>query len=190
MEKLIEGCINNDGKSQTKLYDLFKGKMLKICHGYTSDTDTAEEIMQLGFIKVFNNIHKYNGKGSFEGWVVRIMKNMGIDHIRMVKRRQESIGYVGFVIKDKAFDVVDIVEEVEVHSDIDEVYQLTMDSLEELSPSAKKAFVMHVIEGKKHREIAEILGITEGSTKSNLAKAKGKLKKVVGKKMEEKDLHI
>ena len=94
MEKLIKGCVANDGKSQTKMYDLLKGKMLMVCHQYTIDTDTAYEMMQLGFIKLFTNISKYDYSGSFEGWAKRLMRNTAIDYLRTIQRRHENVGEV------------------------------------------------------------------------------------------------
>jgi RNA polymerase sigma-70 factor (ECF subfamily) len=179
MEKLIKGCVANDGKSQAKLYELLKGKMLMVCHKYTRDTDTAHEMMQLGFIKLFNNISKYDYSGSFEGWVKRLMNNTAIDYLRIIQRRSESVG-----------DVTNVGQfYTEVYDDnVDEIYQLALETIEELSPAYKKVFTLYTIEQKQHKEIAEILGINEGTSKSNLFKAKITMKKLLLEKMLKKDL--
>lgn len=185
--KLIEGCIANDTKSQAKLYELLKGKMLMVCHRYTKDTDTAHEMMQLGFIKLFNNLSKFDDKGSFEGWIKRIMRNTAIDLLRMIERRYESVGSVDNLGRSYMEHIID---EVEEENDQEEVYELALESIEELSPAYQKVFRMYVIEDKQHKDIAEILGISEGSTKSNLFKAKANLKNSVTEKMSRKDLHL
>lgn len=179
MEKLILGCVNNDNKSQEKLYNLMKGKMLMVCHKYTNDTDTAQEIMQLGFIKLFNNISKYDNNGSFDGWLTRLMRNTAIDYLRTIKRRYESVG-----------EVVNLGQTyMESYDDnIDEIYVLALETIEELSPAYKKVFTLNNIEQLQHKEIAEILGINEGTSKSNLFKAKITMKRLLSEKMLAKDL--
>lgn len=181
MEKLIKGCVANDGKSQAKMYELLKGKMLMVFHKYTRDTDTAHEMMQLGFIKLFNNISKYDYdySGSFEGWVKRLMSNTALDYLRRIQRRRESVG-----------DVTNVGQfYTEVYDDnVDEMYELVLESIEELTPAYKKVFTLYTIEQKQHKEIAEILGVNEGTSKSNLFKAKIAMKKLVTEKMLSKDL--
>jgi RNA polymerase sigma-70 factor (ECF subfamily) len=178
MEKLIKGCVANDGKSQAKLYELLKGTMLMVCHRYTKDTDTAQEMMQLGFIKLFNNISKFDNTGSFEGWVKRLMSNTAIDYLRVIQRRNES------------FDEVNNLGQthIDFEDNIDEIYELALESIEQLSPCYKKVFVLYTIEQKQHKEIAEILGVNEGTSKSNLFKAKIAMKKLLTEKMLAKDL--
>lgn len=178
MEKLIQGCIANDRKSQAKLYELMKGKMLTVCHKYTRDNDTAQEMMQLGFIKLFNNISKYNNKGSFEGWVKRLMRNTAIDYFRLIGRRHETVGDINHLGQTY----------VTTDDDIDEIYELALESIEELTPAYKKVFTLNIIENKQHKEIAEILGVNEGTSKSNLFKAKITMKKLLTEKMLRKDL--
>ena len=179
MEKLIKGCVANDSKSQAKMYEMLKSKMLMVCHQYTRDSDTAYEMMQLGFIKLFANISKFDKTGSFEGWVKRLMRNTAIDYLRTIQRRHESVGEV---INLGQFYMEDYVDNV------DEIYQLALETIEELSPAYKKVFVLYTIEQKQHKEIAEILGVNEGTSKSNLFKAKIAMKKLLTEKMLKKDL--
>jgi RNA polymerase sigma factor (sigma-70 family) len=178
MEKLIKGCVANDSKSQAKMYELLKGKMLMVCHRYTRDTDTAQEMMQLGFIKLFNNISKFDSTGSFEGWVKRLMNNTAIDYLRVMQRRNES------------FDEVNNLGQthIDIEDNIDEIYELALETIEQLSPAYKKVFVLYTIEQKQHKDIAKILGINEGTSKSNLFKAKITMKKLLLEKMLKKDL--
>ena len=179
MEKLIKGCVANDGKSQAKMYELLKGKMLMVCHRYTKDTDTAHEMMQLGFIKLFKNISKFDNTGSFEGWVKRLMRNTAIDYLRVIQRRAESVGDVTNVgqFYTEAYD-----------DNVDEIYQLALETIEELSPAYKKVFTLNTIEQLQHKDIAKILGINEGTSKSNLFKAKITMKRLLLEKMLKEDL--
>ena len=179
MEKLIKGCVANDGKSQAKMYELLKGKMLMVCHRYTKDTDTAHEMMQLGFIKLFKNISKFDNTGSFEGWVKRLMRNTAIDYLRVIQRRAESVGDVTNVgqFYTEAYD-----------DNVDEIYQLALETIEELSPAYKKVFTLNTIEELQHKDIAKILGINEGTSKSNLFKAKITMKRLLLEKMLKEDL--
>ena len=185
MEKLIKGCVANDGKSQAKMYELLKGEMLMVCHRYTRDTDTAYEMMQLGFIKLFKNISKFDNTGSFEGWVKRLMRNTAIDYLRVIQRRAENFGYTSISSYDKVFDVVD---EVQEDDNIDEIYVLALETIEELSPAYKKVFTLNTIEELQHKDIAKILGINEGTSKSNLFKAKITMKRLLLEKMLKEDL--
>lgn len=179
IEELIKDCVRNDAKAQTKMYNLFKDKMLMVCHKYTRDTDTAYEMMQLGFIKLFNNISKYDYNGSFDGWLTRLMRNTAIDYFRTIQRRHESVG-----------DEISIQQSHVEHYDdtVDEIYQLALETIEELTPAYKKVFTLNTIEQKQHKEIAEILGINEGTSKSNLFKAKIVVKKLLSEKMLSEDL--
>ena len=128
----------------------------------------ANDILQEGFIKVFKNLEKFRSEGSFEGWVRRIFVNTAIEHYRK---------------KVKLYNVTEVQENTVEDTSLDALDNLaTKDILKvvnELSPGYKAVFNMHVIEGYSHKEIADILGITEGTSKSQLARAKGVLKKLL-----------
>jgi RNA polymerase sigma-70 factor (ECF subfamily) len=112
------------------------------------------------------------------------MKNTAIDYLRLVQRRAENFGFTNRITFDNEFEVVDVVEE----DNIDELHILALESIEELSPAYKKTFTLNVIEEKQHKEIAQILGINEGTSKSNLFKAKIAMRKILSEKMLKKDL--
>jgi RNA polymerase sigma-70 factor, ECF subfamily len=173
----IDGCLSNDRKAQRQLYKEFYGKMLSICMRYAGDRDEAKDILQDGFIKVFQSLDKFNQDGSLEGWIRRIMVNTALDKIRKDKRS---------LTLSQSEDLLDVgvqMEEEEEEEDLDERMELNMKdvirAMQDLSPGYKAVFNLYVLENMTHREIAEELGISEGTSKSNLAKAKLNLRKIL-----------
>jgi RNA polymerase sigma-70 factor (ECF subfamily) len=159
---LIRGCIAGERGSQSKLYKLYAPVMLGVCLRYSKDKQEAEEIMQEGFLRVFRYIHKYRGDGSFEGWIRRIMVNCAL---------------LRFKSKSKLHPVTRINIVQQEISDIENTYSYlaTKDLLllvQSLPPVYRIVFNLYVFEGMKHREIATLLDISEGTSKSNLSDAK------------------
>jgi len=174
VEKLLKQCIKGDSKSQRILYERFYGKMLSVCYRYAVDYDEAKEITQEGFIKVFNKLDKYNGSGSLEGWIRRIIVNNAIDYLRRKKKvifdnDEETI--LGNIY-DEEYDLIDSKLANKMKA------ELLLELIQKLSPAYKMVFSLYVLEDYSHKKIAEKLGISEGTSKSNLAKAKMKLKKL------------
>ena len=164
-DSLLEGCKRGERKAQESLYKTMASRMMAVCLRYAKDTFEAEDILQMGFVKVFQKVSEFRGEGSFEGWIRRIMVNTAIESYRK-NLRSLNVG------------------------DIDEVYdqpQNTFDMsglelkdllnlVQELSNGYRMVFNMYVIEGYSHKEIAEQLGITEGASKSQLSRARAILK--------------
>ncbi|MES2799176.1 MAG: RNA polymerase sigma factor [Bacteroidota bacterium] len=175
LKAIIEGCINNNKRSQEELFKLYYGKMLSVCMRYTNDRDTAQEILQDGFIKIFDKLNAFDYKGSFEGWIRRIIANTAIDSIRKAKRNPFSTDNDND-FKLGAEDLMVEREELEL-SEIKA--ELAMKAIQDLSPAYRTVFNMYVIEDYSHKEISEILGISEGTSKSNLAKARQNLQKML-----------
>ncbi len=178
IQKIIDGCLKNKRRSQEELFRLYYGKMLGVCLRYTSDRDSAEDVLQIGFIKIFDKLDKFNYKGSFEGWMRRIMANTAIDAIRSSKKNPLLSD------KDEDFKLVseDEIVQQEEKDFIKIKGELAMEAIQSLSPSYRAVFNLYVIEKYTHKEIAEILGISEGTSKSNLSKAKLNLQKVLKEK--------
>ena len=144
---------------------------------YAKNSDEAQDMVQNGFIKVFAKLDVYNFTGSLEGWIRRIMVNTAIDQIRKNKRDPFSIeddARIQNLEEDIPFDV----EETEMETVIKA--EKAIKAISELSPAYKMVFNLYVIEGYTHKEIAEYLNISEGTSKSNLAKAKQKLRTILG----------
>lgn len=165
---LILGCINEDRQMQQLLYDTFSGKMYGVCIRYSGNEEDANDILQEGFIKVFKSLGKFRSEGSFEGWIRRIFVNTSIEHFRKKVKLYNVSEVQENTIEDTELDALDILAAKDI-----------IKIVNELSPGYKTVFNMHVIEGYSHKEIAGILGITEGTSKSQLARAKGVLKKLI-----------
>lgn len=173
--EIVEGCIANNRKCQEQLFKLFYGKMLSVCIRYIPDRDSAQEVLQEGFIKVFDKIGAFDHKGSLEGWVRRIVVNTAIDHIRKSKKDpfrtdQDDDFKLG------ASDPMVEMEELQL---LELKAELAMEAIQQLSPAYRTVFSLYVLEDYSHKEIAEKLGISEGTSKSNLAKAKMNLQRIL-----------
>lgn len=177
---IIQGCIDGDRRCQQKLYEHFYGKMMVVCMRYANDQDQALDMFQEAFIKVFKSLPKYTKQGSFEGWIRRIMVNTSIDHIRKNKKFNQMVEL------DDAHGRIEIDEEEDAgileHIDFEGMMQL----VQNLSPAYKSVFNMYIIDGFTHQEIADELGISVGTSKSNLAKAKANVKKMLLAQIEKK----
>ena len=165
---LIQGCINRDRVMQRMLYDTYAPKMYGVCLRYAGNENDANDILQEGFIKVYKNIHKFRSEGSFEGWIRRIFVNTAIEHYRKRVKMYNVTEAQENTIEDKELTALDTLATKDILKIVDE-----------LSPGYKAVFNMHVIEGYSHKEIANILGITEGTSKSQLARAKGVLRNLI-----------
>lgn len=172
---LIRGCIKNDRRSQEELFRLFYGKMLGVCMRYTQDRDTAEEVLQQGFIKIFDKLDAFDFKGSFEGWIRRIMVNTAIDSIRKSKKKP----FLTDNDEDFQLESTDPVVEKEEIEFVGLKAEIALKAINQLSPAYRAVFNLFVMEEYTHREIAEILGISEGTSKSNLSKAKINLQRTL-----------
>lgn len=175
---LIEGCLRNDRRSQSELFRLYYGKLLSVCMRYTTDRDSAQEVLQEGFIKVFEKLGAFDYKGSFEGWLRRIVTNTAIDAIRRSKNdpfrtdddNDFKLGAEDPVVAKEELDLTELKADV------------AMQAIQKLSPAYRTVFNLYVLEDYSHKEIADLLGISEGTSKSNLAKAKMNLQRMLNEK--------
>ncbi|RZJ68404.1 MAG: sigma-70 family RNA polymerase sigma factor [Flavobacterium sp.] len=164
LEQLIDDCRNNDRKAQEQLYRLYKSKLFAVCLKYSRNYAEAEDNFQDGFIIIFNKIGQYNFKGSFEGWMKRIM-------INNVLQQYRNVTFLDMVDRD----VADHDVEVEIDDDAIPLDYL-MGIIQELPDRYRLVFNLYVIDGYPHKEISEMLSITTGTSKSNLARARMILK--------------
>jgi RNA polymerase sigma-70 factor (ECF subfamily) len=168
-KQLIEGCIRGDRQSQTQLYKLFMQKMFVVCMRYTKSREEAEEILQEGFMRVFEYIHQYKFAGSFEGWMRKIMVNCALQKYRGKGQLRPLI--------DKDTTALEQIGSEDIMSKIGTKELLKM--VQQLPPAYRLVFNLYVFEGMKHREIAEQLKISEGTSKSNLSDARAILQKAI-----------
>jgi len=164
---LIEGCKANDRKCQERLYRLFFDKMLILCRRYTQDEDQLLSIINDGFLKVFKKIDSYAYKGSFEGWVRRLVFTSLSDFFRKENK------YLKFMIFET--------EDIPIASEPDEslFYQDIIKLVDILPNKSKKVFQMYAIEGFTHKDIAKELSISEGTSKWHLSEARKKLQQLL-----------
>ena len=158
---MIEGCLQGQEKARRMLYERYAGRMLALCRRYVGDRDTAEDVMIQGFMRVFERIAQYSGEGSFEGWVKRIMINEALAHLRKAKTMYLEVDIEKAEMEpDFGF----------MHGHLEAAELLGM--IDRMPPGYKAVFNLYAIEGYNHREIAELLGINENTSKSQLSRAR------------------
>lgn len=178
LDACLNGCALNDRLSQKRIYNSFYNYALTICNYYADNYDDSVEILNDGFLKVFKEITRYKPSfadvvSSFKGWLRKIMIHTAIDHFRKSKKHRVTKEL------DSDVDGVAIVPE----DALDKVsYQEILGSIQQLTPGYRVIFNLFVIEGFSHEEIAEHLGISIGSSKSNLARGRRQLQKILFQK--------
>ena len=166
IEQTIDKCRQGDRKAAEALYKLYAAKMFAICIRFSKDRAEAEDSLQDGFIKIFDSIGQFAGKGSFEGWMKRIFINICLEKYR----KEQSVQLVEELPE---FEDADIDANVCIPADVLQRF------VEELPERYRLVFNLYVVEDMQHKDIAVALGITEGTSKSNLARARDILKKKV-----------
>jgi len=167
-KSIVSDCIAGSRKAQANLYHMFAPKMFGVCMRYAKDATEAEDNLQEGFIKVFTNLKAFRHDGSFEGWIRRIMINVSLEKIRKQ--------HLMYPVEDvSVYDSVNFSDDVIAKISTDDLMRI----IQELPPRYRLVFNLYVIEGMSHQEIAKEMTITEGTSKSNLARARDILKKKV-----------
>lgn len=179
-QQLIHDCAQNSRRAQEQLFKLYYGKLMYTCLRYHKDRDTAQEVVQEGFIKIFEKIATFDHTGSFEAWMKRIVVNTAIDYLRKSARNQFTELHEN--VKEHSDDGQ---EEYDLELDLNA--ELALECIQELSPAYRAVFNLYYVEDCSHKEIAEKLGINEGTSKSNLAKAKIRMKSLLEAKLLEKN---
>ncbi len=160
LKELINSCKQNDTKAQSQIYQLYAGKLFGLCLKYSKNYEEAQDNLHNGFITIFNKIGQYENKGSFEGWLKRIVINTALQTYR--KKNVLSL-------------VTEEIPDVEVEVEIDDE-DISLDFLlkliQELPERYQLVFNLYVLDGYPHKEIANMLNISEGTSKSNLSRAR------------------
>ena len=175
-EQLLKGCMQNERLSQKKLYELYYGRMMGVCMRYSNNQETARDILNEGFLKVFKHLHTYEPRHSLESWIKHIMINTAIDNYRKNKKHDQQVD-----LEQAVHYISDNNNDLSVISSL--TAQEIMQLVQKLSPAYRTVFNLYVIEGYKHHEIAKMLDISVGASKSNLAKAKSNLRKMIAQDM-------
>jgi RNA polymerase sigma factor (sigma-70 family) len=170
LDNIIRGCQAGDPRAQKELYILFKDKMFGICIRYAGNYDDAQDIVHDGFVKIYMKISQFRFEGSFEGWMRRIMVNTALEKYRM---------------QCQIININDISKEVDGSNATDFLNEISARELvkfvQELSPRYRLVFNLYAIEGYSHKEISRKLDISEGTSKSNLSRARAILQDKVRK---------
>lgn len=165
IEDLLEGCKAGNRKMQELLYKQTSSKMLAVCMRYAKDRMEAEDVLQIGYIKVFQKVKEYRGDGSFEGWIRRIMVNAAIESYRKNLRSMSVV------------PIEDAYDQPSTGFDFSRLgMQDLMSVVQKLADGYRLVFNMYAIEGYSHKEISETLGISEGASKSQLSRARAILR--------------
>ena len=171
---LIDRCSKGDRTAQRDLYNTFSKSMFNSCLRYSANYEEAEDTLQEGFIKVYENLHQFKFSGSFEGWIRKIMVNTALQKLRNKNFMHAIINIETVSINISASE--DIISQIGTKELIKMIQQLP--------PAYRTVFNLYVFEGMKHREIAEALNISEGTSKSNLFDARSILQRSVAKSLQ------
>ena len=168
LQKMIEGCLAQRQDAQKGLFKLYYGYVKSICLRYAKNKEEADEMLNTAFLKIFQNLSKYDNNQVFKAWIRTIVVNTAIDYYRKEQKYAQniSIEYAPEVAFDD--DILDTMAAEEI-----------LEYVQTLAASYRGVFMLYVVEGYNHREIGELLGISEGTSKSNLMVARNKLKKIL-----------
>jgi RNA polymerase sigma factor (sigma-70 family) len=167
-DELIKGCLRRDRNAQQQLFDLYSSKMYGLCYRYVKHAMEAEDIMVTAFTKIFERIGQFKGEGSFEGWIRRVMVNEALTYLR----------------KSRTMYLETELEQADREPDYDKISdhleaEDLMKMIQELPAGYRLVFNMYAIDGYSHKEIAEQLGISENTSKSQLSRARVYLQKIL-----------
>jgi RNA polymerase sigma-70 factor (ECF subfamily) len=171
-EVLLQGCMKNDAHAQQVLYYKYSPKMLSVCYRYSKSREDAEDMLQEGFIKVFTQIHKFENRGSLEGWILRIIVHTCINHLKKNKKFNEHIdlAYAGDILI-KEDNIPAIIQAKQV-----------VESIRSLPMGYRTVLNLYAIEGYSHKEIGFMLEIEESTSRSQYTRAKNMLEEILIKK--------
>ncbi|MCX7985957.1 MAG: sigma-70 family RNA polymerase sigma factor [Bacteroidales bacterium] len=175
IQDIINKCLKGDRASQEKLYREYAGKMWVVCRRYARDTEQAKDILQEGFVVIFEKIHQFKGKGSFEGWMRRIFINLALAEYRKKK-------LFFFDSNELPLQHDELDDEVFEDDDIQLTGAELLELIASLPTQYRMVFNLYAIEEMSHKEIANMLGISEGTSKSNLFRAREWLRKKIAEK--------
>lgn len=167
-DELIKGCLSRDRSAQKRLYDTYSSKMYSICYRYVRDPAEAEDILIVAFTRIFEKISQFKSEGSFEGWIKRIMVNEALTHLR----------------RNRSMYLETDLEQVDREPDYDKLQdhleeEDLLKMIQELPTGYRIVFNLYAIEGYSHKEIANQLGISENTSKSQLSRARTYLQKML-----------
>lgn len=168
-EELIAKCLKGDQRAQQALFEKFAGKMMSVCMRYAGDREKAQDLLQDGFVKVFVHLDKFKNEGSFEGWIRRTMVNTALDELRKRNRLQVDADI------SEAEYLAGAAETLTSKMRVEEM----MNIIQEMPTGYRTVFNMYAIEGYSHQEIADELGVSESTSKTQYRKARSYLMNII-----------
>lgn len=167
-EQLVIKCLQKDTLAQKQLFDFYSKKMMGVCLRYAKDSEEAQDILQMGFIKVFEKLELYKHQGSLEGWIRRVIVNTALDNIRKNKKLMNNVDIdkVDYQLHNYDENVLDSLSARDL-----------LRIIQEMPPGFRTVFNMFAIEGYSHKEIAEELNISVSTSKSQFSRARAYMKK-------------
>ncbi|NNF02058.1 MAG: RNA polymerase sigma factor [Bacteroidia bacterium] len=168
-EQLVDGCVKNERFAQQLFYQKFAGKMMGVCLRYAQSRDEAQDILQESFIKIFDKIQTFSGKGSLEGWVRRIVVNQALDNYRKNKAHKKNL------------DISDYEYQIQTDEKIMDSFAARdlLKVIQKLPTGFRTVFNLYAIEGFSHKEIAKKLDISESTSKSQYSRARSHLQSML-----------
>ena len=164
-EKLVKGCLKGNASDQRELYEYFAPLMLGVCYRYTKSMKDAEDVLQEGFIKVFNHLQQFKATGQLGAWIRRIMVNSAINYLKSSSPYQQDLSFADNSLHTVSDDNPDVLLDAKALAEL----------IRQLPPGFQTVFNMHAVEGYTHVEIGAILGINEGTSRSQYARARALL---------------
>ena len=171
-EAILQGCLHNHPVAQRELYNRYSPKMLAVCYRFAHNREDAEDMLQEAFIKVFSQIHTFQNKGAFEGWIRRIIVHTCINHLKKNKRFNESVDIINAnSIQVREESIPSIVQAKQI-----------VECIRLLPIGYRTVLNLYAIEGYSHKEIAEMLDVEESTSRSQYTRAKQMLEDILLKK--------
>ncbi len=168
-EDIIEGCLKNKRKAQKQLYRKYYGRMLGICQRYSTSYQEAEDIVHIGFFNIFTKINQFHNSGTFEAWMRRIVVNTAIDHYRRNKKHDVLSSY----------EDTENFDQTEINLTDNLTTEKILETIQQLPEGYRMVFNLYAIDGYSHREIAEKLGVSINTSKTQLLKARRYLQSIL-----------
>ncbi|NUQ22837.1 MAG: RNA polymerase sigma factor [Saprospiraceae bacterium] len=174
-EDILKASIRGERLAQKEFYNFFKGKMFVVCLRYAKNREDAEDMLQEGFIKVFQDLHQYAGAGSLEGWVRKVIVNVALQHLKKQQRLLPTVEFDNLEISDNTDQELPHLDEP--------IAKNLIHILHQMPDGFRTVFNLYVMEGYTHIEIAEILGISVSTSKTQYLRAKAYMRKMLAKSL-------
>lgn len=175
-EQLVKKCLEKDSLAQKQLFDSFSRKMMGVCLRYTKDVEEAQDVLQIGFVKVFEKLHLFNNEGSLEGWIRKVLVNTALDQIRKNKKFDDNVD-LSKVDYNMASENENVLDQLSAND--------LLKIIQAMPTGFRTVFNLYAIEGYSHQEIADQLNISINTSKSQYSRARVYLQKII---LEEKIL--